>query len=144
MTALGSMVRVHNWILDEKRQKLGDIERFVDKLKDDLRRLDESLEAERNSAAQSPEAGSTYAVFIAAALKRRAKLLETIENLDHECELARDEVQEAFQELKKYEIAKDHLDQRETAERQRREQLILDETGIGIYRRRAASRKGQG
>lgn len=144
MTALGSMVRVHNWILDEKRQKLGDIERFVDKLKDDLRRLDESVEAEREAAAQSSEAGATFSVFIAAALKRRAKLLETIENLERECELARDEVQEAFQELKKYEVAKDHLDQREAADRRRREQLVLDETGIGMYRRRTASQKGQG
>lgn len=142
MSALESMVRIHRWMLDEKRQKLTDVERFADKMKQDLVSLDAHLEEERAAAAASPESALTYAAFIRAALERREKLLGTIANLDHEVELAREEVRGAFQELKKFEKAEDQAQTREETDRKRREQLALDELGVGIYQRRAGGGEG--
>ena len=142
MSALDSMVRIHRWVLDEKREKLTDIERFADKMRQDLVELDANLEDERKAAAAAPETAVTYAAFIRAALERRAKLLESIANLDAEVEAARDEVREAFQELKKFEKAESQAQTREETERRKREQLALDELGVGIYQRRAGSGEG--
>ncbi len=142
MSVLNSMVRVHSWMLDEKRQKLVELERFVDKMKADLVNLEANLEKEREAAARSYEARQVYGAFIRAALARRRKLQETIANLEREVELARDEVQEAFQEVKKFETARHNAEQREEIKERRREQLTLDELGVSLYRRRKASGEG--
>ena len=139
MTALDSMVRVHRWMLDERQRKLADLQVFVDKLKDDLTALDKELEAEREVADGSDEAGMAYPAFVAASLERRKKLCDTIANLESEIEAVREEVAEAFGELKKFEMARDNQDLREADKRNRRDRLNVDELGVSIYRRNKAS-----
>jgi flagellar export protein FliJ len=136
MSALDSMVRVHRWILDEKRRKLVDLERFVMKMREELADLDEQVALERQTASQAPfESRQAYASFHAAAVERRRRLQTTIDNLQREVDAAREEVNEAFGELKGYEGARENAIRRQLAERARRDQLVLDETSIGIYRR---------
>jgi len=139
MTALDSMVRVHRWVLDERQRKLVDLQLFVDKLKDDLTALDKQLEAEREVADGSDEAGMAYPAFVAASLERRKKLCDTITNLESEIEAVREEVAEAFGELKKFEMARDNQGQRESDKRNRRDRLNVDELSVSIYRRNKAS-----
>ena len=142
MSALDAMVRIHRWMLDEKRQKLTDMERFADKMRRDLVALDEHLGEERAAAAAAPESALTYAAFIRAALERREKLLGSIADMEREVEKAREEVRETFQELKKFEKAEAQAQSREESARKKREQLALDELGVGIYQRRAGAGAG--
>ena len=80
---------------------------------------------------------------IPAALERRDKLRHSIANLEQEVEAARDEVGEAFQDLKQYQSAQDLQLRQEVERRRRRERVSLDEMGVGLYRRnRAAGEKG--
>lgn len=137
MSALDAMVRIHRWMLDEKRRKLTDTERFADKIRRDLAALDEHLGEERAAAAASPESAPTYAAFIRAALERREKLLGSVADMEREVEKAREEVRETFQELKKFQKAEARAQSREESARKKREQLALDALGIGIYQRRA-------
>jgi flagellar export protein FliJ len=139
MTALDSMVRVHSWVLDEKQRKLADLRALLQKLTDDLANLDKEFDAEREAAGTSDEAGAAYPAFVAAALDRRRKLCQSIANLEKECEAARQEVTEAFGELKKYELARDNHESQESAKRKRSERINLDELGVSIYRRTRAS-----
>lgn len=139
MTALESMVRVHQWMLDERQRKLADLQALVQKLKDDLTALDHQLESEREVAGQSAEAGMAYPAFVAAALDRRKKLCDTIADLETEVESVREEVAEAFGELKKFEMARDNHEARQAANRNRRERLNFDELGVSIYRRNRVS-----
>lgn len=139
MTALESMVRVHQWMLDERQRKLADLQTLVQKLKDDLTALDRQLESEREVAGQSEEAGMAYPAFVAAALDRRKKLCRTIADLETEVESVREEVAEAFGELKKFEMARDNHEARQIANRDRRERLNFDELGVSIYRRNRVS-----
>ena len=143
MSALDSMIRVHRWMLDEKRRKLVELERFVGRIRDELSDLDKQIASERETANRSPyESLAAYATFHAASAERRRRLATTVENLENEVESARDEVNEAFRELKGYESARDRAQKRERDERARRDQLSLDETAIGIYRRRSGPRAG--
>lgn len=142
MSALNSMVRVHRWALEEKQQKLAEIERFSDRMRQDLERLDEHLASERDAAARTPDGTMAFASFIAAALERRRRLVDSIANLEREADLARDEVGEAFRELKKYEMAQDNAKTRAGLQRKKQEQLALDEVGVGLYRQRPAGTDG--
>lgn len=143
MSALDSMVRVHRWMLDEKRRKLVELERFVGRIRDELDALDQQIAQERETANRSPyESLAAYAAFHAASKERRSRLATTVENLENEVEAAREEVNEAFRELKGYESARERAVQRQRDEQSRRDQLSLDETAIGIYRRRSGPRAG--
>lgn len=139
MTALESMIRVHGWILEEKRRDLAEIQVFADKLKNDLAALDRNVEAEREAANQSEMAGLAYPAFVAAALERRKRLGETIRRLEAQIDSAREEVVEAFQELKAYETAHENHERREAAGHDRAERIAQDELGVSLYRRNNTS-----
>lgn len=143
MTALGSLVRVHSWALDEKRQKLAGLEELADKMRADLEHLEAELNSEQRAATGSIEGTIAFPAFVAAALERRKKLRESIASLGLAIDDARAEVREAFQEVKKYELARDNYARRERAKVARREQRELDELGANMHqRKKAAGRDG--
>ncbi len=139
MTALGSLVRVHSWALNEKRQKLAGLEELADKMHQDLEQLEAELNNEQRAATGSIEGTITFPAFVAAALERRKKLRESIANLGLAIDAARAEVREAFQEVQKYELARDNYERREREKVARREQRELDELGANMHRRKKAS-----
>ncbi len=137
MSGLKNLVRVHKWILDEKRQRLAGLQQLLDRMADDIEILEEKLATEREAANQTLDGALAFQTIIPAAQDRCDKLRRSIANVEQEIEMARDEMGEAFQELKKYETAQ------EIQQRRQREQLTLDEMGVGLYRRnRAVGDKG--
>ena len=139
MTAMGSLVRVHSWALNEKRQKLAGLQELADKMHQDLEHLEAELNDEQRAAAGSMEGTIAFPAFVAAALERRKKLRESIADLGLAIDAARAEVREAFQEVKKYELARDNHERRERAKVARREQRELDELGANMHQRKKAS-----
>ncbi len=139
MTTLGSLVRVHSWALNEKRQKLAGLEDLAGKMHEDLEQLEAELNNEQRAAAGSIEGTIAFPAFVAAALERRRKLRESIANLGLAIDAARAEVREAFQEVKKYELAQDNHERRERDKVARRERRELDELGANMHRRKKAS-----
>lgn len=135
MSALNSLVRVHSWALDEKRQKLAELDLMANKLRADLHTLEQELEQERTAAAGSMEGSIAFPAFVAAALERRKRLRESIANIELACEAAREEVNLAYQEVKKFELARDNQLAEEQDEAVRREQKIMDEMGVDMHRR---------
>ncbi len=142
MTGLTNLVRLHRWILDEKRQTLVDLLQLVERFKGELGVLEQSLDAERTEASRTLDGALAFQTYIAPALDRRAKLRQTVANLDSEIELARDEVGAAFQELKKYETAQEIQQRHQDTERRRRDQVTLDDLGVSLYRRNRAAGEG--
>ncbi len=139
MTTLGSLVRVHSWALNEKRQKLAGLEELVDKMHQDLEHLEAELNDEQRAAAGSIEGTIAFPAFVAAALERCRKLRESIAGLGLAIDAARAEVREAFQEVKKYELAQEIHERREREKVARREQRELDELGANMHQRKKAS-----
>jgi len=135
VSALNSLVRVHSWALDEKRQKLAELDLMATKLRADLHTLEQELEQERTAAAGSMEGSIAFPAFVAAALERRKRLRESIANIELACEAAREEVNLAYQEVKKFELARDNQLAEEQDEAVRREQKIMDEMGVDMHRR---------
>lgn len=140
MTALGSLVRVHTWALDEKRQTLGGLEELGEKLRNDLENLEAELRREQAAATGSIEGTIAFPAFVAAALERRKRLRVSIANLDLAIEAAREEAREAYQEVKKYELARDNHERRERDRLALRERNALDELGATLHRRKKMDR----
>lgn len=137
--AIANLIRVHRWTLDERRRTLGDLERLADKLRGDLDGLDEELLREREAATRVPEMAFTYPAFASACRQRKEKIQRSIEEIAEEIERARSQVEAAFQELKKYELAQESADRRKREMLKRREQALLDEMGLSLHLRRKAS-----
>lgn len=131
--ALGSMIRLHRWMLDEKRRNLADLQVFAEKLREDLNQLDSEMEAQK--AASDGDAGLAYSNYVSAALERRGKVEGTIVNLEAEIEMAREDVAESFGELKRYEAALEGQQIKDKAAKARRDRINQDEMAVGLYRR---------
>lgn len=141
MTALANLLRLSRWHLDEKRQKLADLERLQARLQADIARLDETLDAERQAAEQSDAARRAFPAYAEAERSRRQRLSESIAEVERQIEDSREEVREAFREAKKYELAKTNQDTRARQKRERAESAAMDEVGLQLHRRK---RSGEG
>lgn len=136
---LHNLIRLHEWQVDEKRRRLGELLRVLDDLENRLKRLEEEVVREQQVAAHDPSgAGFLYGNYAEAVIERREKLKESISRAEAEIARARDDLREAYRDLKKYEIAQRNRDQRAAAEAARKEQIVLDELGIQGYRQRLA------
>ena len=142
MTALANLIRISRWHLDEKRQKLGDLERLAERLEQDLARLDEGIARERELAERDEEAQRAFPAYYQAERQRRDRINQSIADVKEQIETAREEVGEAFRELKKYEMAKANQDERDRRRQERQQQQAMDELGAQMHRRRRS--QGQG
>lgn len=139
MTAIDQLVRLHRWNLDEKRQKLADLERLRERLMGNIESIGSELQREKEAAARSEVTSITLPAYIRSSLERQKKIEESIEEVDRSIVAARDEITVAFQEFKKYETAHGNHQRREAQKRSKREQQMADETSLEIHRRQAAS-----
>lgn len=140
MSSMEGLVRLRRWTLDEKRRTLVGLERLEARLRGDLERLEREIEAEKASAGDALESGRVFPLYAAAALKRRDRLLQSLQKIENESDQARVAIQEAFEELKKVEQTRANLEQRRRARQNRREQAQLDEVALQLHR----SGNGQG
>ena len=139
---LRSLIRLYEWGVDEKRRKLGALLRLLADLEDQAVRLEEELKEEQNSAASSPEeAGYLYGNYAGVVIQRRERIAQSTAKAEEEIAVARDELNEAYRELKKYEVAQETRDKKEALEEAIKDQAELDEIGIkGFVRQKQSGR----
>ncbi len=136
MKDLGALIRYKKWMLDEKRRVLAEAEQLERNLRGDLAKMAVTAEHEKQVAADNPEAGYNYAEYLTAMAKRRETILQSIASVEEQTRAARDEVAEAFEELKRYEITQAQRDKEHRASLAAKEQAALDEVGLNTHRRR--------
>ena len=115
------------------------MEELGEKLRHDLEGLEAELRQEQSAATDSIEGTIAFPAFVAAALERRKRLRVSIANLDLAIEAAREEVREAYQEVKKYELARDNRERRERDRLALRERKAFDELAATLHRRKKMS-----
>jgi flagellar export protein FliJ len=136
MSVLRRLVRYHRHQLDEKRRNLRVLEARAASVEDAIEKLDMRVVAERRVAKHSPDVSGAYGGYARAALDRRAALLTALGEANRAVEAAREELLDAFAEVKRYEISLEHQARREQEEQERRGQGLLDEAALNLYRRR--------
>ena len=135
--SLNTLVKVRAWDVDGKRRALGVLLRRLDDLEASAIALEAGLRDEQRIAADSPgEAGFLYGAYARAVIERRETLARAVVQVEAEIAVAREELREAYRELKKFEVTRDNRLEREARERNRVEQIELDEIAIEGHRRK--------
>ncbi|MEE8393876.1 MAG: flagellar export protein FliJ [Rhodospirillales bacterium] len=134
--SLRSLIRLNEWSVDDKRRRVGELLRLLDNLEKQGVRLEEELVDEQKVARDSPrEAGFLYGNYAEDVIDRRQRIAEAVGKMEMDLAKAREELNEAFRELKKYEVAQKNRDKLELIELAREEQAELDEIATKDYLR---------
>ena len=136
MSDLHALIRLHKWKLDEKRRALAELRALADRLDDERSRLDDEIAREQDVVRSSAEIGFSYAGFARAAIERRRRLEQSSEQVSRQIATATEAVREAFQELKRFELAQEGRDQRERLRVHRKARVELDEIAVTAFVRR--------
>lgn len=135
MKGLDSLIRLHEWKLDEKRRKVADLERFAQRLHEQLANLEKELRTEQKVAAGDPVVAGSYANYAHGVVERRERLMRSLRDVEIEMSHALDEVAAAFREFKKFDLIRARNQERAAVREARIQQAELDEAGLGVFRR---------
>ena len=130
MKSRESIIRLRRFEVDEKRQKVTDIEAMIadfSSMADDLER---QIDMEQQRSGVSDVNHFAYPTFAKAAIQRRVNLQSSVAELEAKLDEARNELAEAFNELKKVEKIEERELIRERDERESTEQAEFDEIAL--------------
>jgi flagellar protein FliJ len=140
---LGSLIRLVQWRVDEKRRELAEAQGAADARRQALVDLEAELKREQATARASYEATQGYANYARRFLMRRAAAEQAIVAADLEVERIRDELSGLFLELKQAEITQANREKREAQRLGKLEQTALDEMGIERFQRAKKAESGE-
>jgi flagellar export protein FliJ len=129
MKSRETLIRLRRFDVDEHRQKVADIEAMIADFQQMSTDLDRQIEVEQERAGVSDVNHYAYPTFAKAAVQRRDNLKASIGDLEAKLESAREELAEAFEELKKVELIHERDTERGRAYASSVEQAELDEIG---------------
>ena len=135
MTPTRVLARIHKWKIDELRREISSLEtqRHAEQFR--VLQIDEAVEDEAHKASGNLIGTFSFSNFASASRSKREEATQVITDLDGKIQHLQDELQAAFQELKRYEIADEQRQAQEAAEISRKEQIDSDEIGIESHRR---------
>ncbi|RJF79474.1 hypothetical protein D3877_22150 [Azospirillum cavernae] len=136
--SLKTIIRLQKLQLDEKRRTLAELQNLGDRLKAEIEKLKEEIAHEQATARDDFAVSFTYANFAQAAMERGRKLGESLLQVEVQISMATDQMAEAYQELKRFELAEEERLKRERDKQKRKEAIMLDETALVGFRRRQA------
>jgi flagellar export protein FliJ len=137
MKSRETLLRLKRFQVDEKRRKLAQIETMIAEFKRMATDLEREIETEEARAGITDRAHFAYPTYARAAIQRRDNLLQSADDLGKQMEEARAELEEAFEELKKFEILDDREQIKERAMEAVREQAEFDRVGAAMRFARA-------
>ena len=108
-------------------------------LQDEINRLHVELKSEQKIAGESLEARFLYNEFASSVIRKREWLTAAIKLKEEEYDRAREKVAEAYREMRKAEIIRDEMIEKNKKHEQALEQVELDEIAQNIHRRRIKS-----
>ncbi|MBH89018.1 MAG: hypothetical protein CMF71_03125 [Magnetovibrio sp.] len=129
-----TLIRLNDWNVDQKRRKLGDLQRLIEGFEAELKKLEQDLLNEQAAATAAPnEGGFVYGYYAERVIERRAIIQISIQQLEKDTDEAREALSVAYRELKKFETALESRKLRQELELARKDQLDLDEVGIQTF-----------
>ncbi|MBO0346877.1 flagellar export protein FliJ [Roseibium limicola] len=122
-----SLIRLKRFQVDDKRRQLGQIESMIAEFNRMADELDDQIKSEQERVGITDVGHFAYPTFAKAAATRRDNLKNSAHELHDQQERARDELNEAIEELKKFEQLEERDQQRERTAQEVAEQEQLDE-----------------
>ena len=136
MSGLDQLMRLQRWTLDEKRRQASDLELLIERLVQDIIKLDEQVEREIEASRNNIDMQRALPGYRQAMSTRRERLDKSLIDLRGELEKLREQITEAFSELKKTEQTVKNRHQRQRLAERRKEQAVSDEVGLQLHRRK--------
>ncbi len=136
MSGLDQLIRLQRWTLDEKRRQAGDLELLIERLIQDINKLDDQVEREIAASRANIELQRALPSYRQMMKSRRERLDKSLVDLRGELEKLRAQITEAFSELKKTEQTVKNRQQRQRLAERRKEQAVSDEVGLQLHRRK--------
>ncbi len=136
MNGLDQLLRLQKWTLDEKRRQAADLVALIERLQGDIAKLDEEVAREIEIARTDLEASRHLPPYRDMMAKRRERLEQSVADITLELERVREEIAEAFGDIKKTEQTIQNRQERKRQAAARREQIATDEMGLEQHRRK--------
>lgn len=134
---LHTLIRLHQYRVDEKRRSLGELLGEVANLEQQSDQLEKQMIIEQEVANSAPDTvGMFYGEYATSAVNKRGVLAEEIGGVEQRIAVAQEEMRAEFKDMKVYEISQAKRDEIATLDANRQEQAILDELGQEAHRRR--------
>jgi flagellar FliJ protein len=134
MKSRETLIRLRRFEIDEKRQRLTDIETMIHDFRNMAADLDRQILSEQEKAGVSDVNHFAYPTFAKAAIQRRDNLLASAGDLEAKLDKAREDLAVAFEEMKKAELIEERDADRARVSRQRAEQAELDHIAAQTHR----------
>lgn len=134
--SIQTLIRIHRWQLDELRRKAAPLEQRRQELLDHGLALMEQLEKEHVAVAEGYGTATDLQIYKAGVMRQHAEINRQVAELEQTIERLRDQMANAFQDVKKFEITEEQRQETAKRERDHREQSQLDEIGLNNHRRR--------
>lgn len=136
MADLNPLIRLHKYKLDEMQRALAALNAQVMALERQKADLLVQIMREQEACEKNDEIGIAYGSFAQAAIERRRRLEESIDQVEAQILESRDKIKDAYAELKKFEMTQDARDQAEKDQVAYKQGQELDEIGLETHRRR--------
>jgi len=131
------MVQLRRFDVDEKQQKVADIEAMIQDFSQMVVDLDRQIEVEQERAGVTDVNHYAYPTFAKAAIQRRDNLSASIEDLGVKLNAAREDLADAFEDLKKVDLINER-----SGDRNRDNQITVEEGEAGQMAEMALMRVG--
>lgn len=135
MKGIDGVIRLQKWQVDEQRRQVADLQGMLIDLTRRADALEQEILKEQKVATGNRNVAFIYGDYARHAIERRETLQRSIAEAQAAEEAARDVLTELYQDLKRYEIAKERHEARETLKANRAEQAELDDIGMKMHRR---------
>ena len=129
MKSRETLIRLRRFEVDEKRQKVTDLETMIGDFERMATDLERQIQVEQERAGVSDVNHFAYPTFAKAAIQRRDNLIASVDDLQAKLDMARTELTESYEELKKVELIEERDMERARAVRLKAEQVELDDLG---------------
>jgi flagellar FliJ protein len=132
-----TLIRLSKFNVDEKRRVLTSLQTAEDQI---LAAIDQAehrlIEEQKIAAADATGVGYLYGAYHRAWRDHRNEQDRALVNVRAQIEAARDDLAEAYRQLKTYEVTQANREKQEREDADRKEQIFLDEVGMTQFRRR--------
>lgn len=137
MKSREALIRLHRFRVDEIRRRLKSLDDMRGDLTKKMADLETMMQEEQRRAAHSDLGRLAYPSFARSVVARRENIQRTIDEVEKQASSVTEELQAAYRELKKYEIAAENDATRDRVEYARQVQSELDDIALERHMRKA-------
>ena len=137
MKSREALIRLHRFRVDEIRRRLKSLDDMRADLTKKMSDLETMMQEEQRRAAHSDLGRLAYPSFARSVVARRENIQRTIDGIEKQASSVTEELQAAYRELKKYEIAAENDATRDRVEYARQVQTELNDIALERHARKA-------